>query len=468
MLNPEHTTAAQPVPTAIPPKQAPVSLGGGWDALLAAPPPQAPAAAAARAPPAPAPAPIGPPLDWPRVVQEHKAARAAAARREPTNTVVLDHHNKEWGADVTAARTRIGAMAASYFFCGLAKSTQDAQDSAVRSYTLFCDLLHYDGFPAAATEDLIIAFSVWSSTRILAESITKYVGHVRSKHLELGLTMPTNEQMPRWRRVMRGIEYIQRAAKDGRVRLPITWSVLVRIIQSKWVWFDALPPAARPGIYSLKHPALSTALFCTAFFGCCRPGEVSVRTTSHGIVTSPLLWEHCVFHDDRYGDGTREVVLYLPFRKSVQFDPTRCDIAFGEIDHEQACGYKALRAMRALREQAGEQLTGKSPLFAVKNSKGQIVPVTYELMVAAMTEDLERAGYSSKEYKGHSFRLGAATTFALNGVPDHLIQDLGGWSRNSQVYKIYLGRAPQEQRAKMTAFLTRPYAPWHDLMPRTQ
>ncbi|XP_050409496.2 uncharacterized protein LOC126824338 [Patella vulgata] len=38
---------------------------------------------------------------------------------------------------------------------------------------------------------------------------------------------------------------------------------------------------------------------------------------------------------------------------------------------------------------------------------------------------LIRFGIDSSQYSGHSFRIGAATSAARQGVPDHLIQSLG-------------------------------------------
>ena len=39
-------------------------------------------------------------------------------------------------------------------------------------------------------------------------------------------------------------------------------------------------------------------------------------------------------------------------------------------------------------------------------------------------------------YSGHSFRIGAATTAAQQGLPDHLIKTMGRWSSNA--YLLYV------------------------------
>ena len=80
-------------------------------------------------------------------------------------------------------------------------------------------------------------------------------------------------------------------------------------------------------------------------------------------------------------------------------------------------------------------------------------------MTTALQNDLLAAGYDATHYKGHSFRIGAATTMAFNGVPDHVIKDMGGWSRDSKAFYLYVGKAPQEVRIHMSAFLARAYVP---------
>ena len=53
---------------------------------------------------------------------------------------------------------------------------------------------------------------------------------------------------------------------------------------------------------------------------------------------------------------------------------------------------------------------------------------------------LRLAGIQAENYAGHSFRIGAATTAANQGLSDSLIKTLGRWE--SAAYMLYI-RTPQ-------------------------
>ena len=56
--------------------------------------------------------------------------------------------------------------------------------------------------------------------------------------------------------------------------------------------------------------------------------------------------------------------------------------------------------------------------------------------MASMRTALSRAGYTAKDYAGHSFHIGAATTAAERGIQDSLMKTLGRWE--SSVYTRYI------------------------------
>ena len=68
-------------------------------------------------------------------------------------------------------------------------------------------------------------------------------------------------------------------------------------------------------------------------------------------------------------------------------------------------------------------------------------PLTRERFVMAVRSALQSQGLEASSYAGHSFRIGAATTAAHNGVPDSLIKTMGRWE--SSAYTLYI-RTPRQ------------------------
>ncbi len=70
--------------------------------------------------------------------------------------------------------------------------------------------------------------------------------------------------------------------------------------------------------------------------------------------------------------------------------------------------------------------------------------LTRENFVAAIREALTMAGIKATDYAGHSFRIGAATTAARQGIQDSLIKTLSRWE--SSAYTRYIRTAPETLR----------------------
>ena len=82
------------------------------------------------------------------------------------------------------------------------------------------------------------------------------------------------------------------------------------------------------------------------------------------------------------------------------------------------------------------------PLFLFQNGQ----PLSHALLMDWLLASANIPG----NFSSHSFRIGAATVAARNGVPDHLIQALGRWS--SSAYQLYI-RTPSESLAALSTKL---------------
>jgi site-specific recombinase XerD len=74
------------------------------------------------------------------------------------------------------------------------------------------------------------------------------------------------------------------------------------------------------------------------------------------------------------------------------------------------------------------------------------VPLTRTYLSERLRRLLSDAGIPGN-LSSHSFRIGAATSAALAGVPDNLIQTLGRWS--SSAYLTYI-RTPRSLLSNLT------------------
>ena len=79
--------------------------------------------------------------------------------------------------------------------------------------------------------------------------------------------------------------------------------------------------------------------------------------------------------------------------------------------------------------------SSNSPAFGTfTNNKFR--PITHSVFTCTLRTLLDKAGYDSSAYSGHSFRRGGATWAFSSGVPGELIQVHGDW--HSDAYLLYL------------------------------
>ena len=86
---------------------------------------------------------------------------------------------------------------------------------------------------------------------------------------------------------------------------------------------------------------------------------------------------------------------------------------------------------------------GAGPLFRFLDGS----PLSRSAVVERVRAALTAAGIDPTPFSGHSFRIGAATSAAANGVEDSMIQTLGRWK--SDAYLRYV-RIPREQLAAVS------------------
>ena len=181
-------------------------------------------------------------------------------------------------------------------------------------------------------------------------------------------------------------------------RLPITLSILRNILRQV--------PALCSSAYETH---LFTAMCSTAFFAFLRIGEITVCSRSPSVLhigqvvkmvepSGFIAGLKITFHDFKHSYNQRPVVLTLSRRSDI------CPV-------QNLLEYLSVRGLT------------DGPLFRMPS--GSAVPRTSFTKFLSML--FRGCGLDTMKYKGHSFRIGAATFAAECGFSDAQIRAMGRW-----------------------------------------
>lgn len=206
--------------------------------------------------------------------------------------------------------------------------------------------------------------------------------------------------------LMRIIEGMKKVGPVGRIRLPISLSLLevlcLRI------------PAVCNGSYECL---LFVAAYCLAFFGFFRVGEITVtkKEYTHRVLAISDVWV-----DVKAG----VLLLRLRFSKTDQ-SGKGVNIKIQSSD-SNVCPVGNMIKYLAVRPKI------QGPLFCHLNGK----PLTRYQFSAVLNKVLMLCNVNFQQYKSHSFRIGAATSAAKLGHSADMIKVAGRWS--SEAYRTYI------------------------------
>ena len=314
-----------------------------------------------------------------------------------------------------------------YFQNGLAASTRRAYGSAKSRYSRFCSSNCLSPLPAS--EHQLCQFVSHLANENLCHSTIKcYLSAIRHLHVAEGYGDPNICNMARLEQVLKGIKSIQAKSSKKPTRLAITPELLLKMRQ---VWMRGNGSGSWDNIM-----LWAASLLC--FFGFLRSGEITVPTDAgfdEGV--------HLTFNDLSV-DCTENPQVIRVRIKASKTDPFRvgADIFIGRTDND-LCPVAAVLAFMALRG------PGPGPFFRFRDGK----PLTRSRLVTKLKESIQAAGVNCTAYSGHSFRSGAATTAARQGIGDATIKMLGRWK--SSAYQLYI-KTPREQLAAVSRALAHP------------
>ena len=284
-----------------------------------------------------------------------------------------------------------------YAAAAIAPSTRRTYSAAEKKYLTFCTLHRWD--PVPASDMTLSCFATHLTHTVRPQSIHVYLAAVRHMHAEFGLPDPTADAdlLPR---VLRGIKRSIGCAGDHRrTRLPITFAVLRRIA-------DAISQSQ----HLHQDKLMLKAAVLLAFFGFLRCAEF----------TSPPTGFDPSAHATK-GDITWTPGGPLLFRiKQSKTDPFRNGhtVTIGRAE----APYCPVTAVLAYLVSSGQKEA--APLFQYWSGS----PLSRQAFTQEVRRLLLTAGVTNaRQYAGHSFRIGAATTAAAAGVPDWMIRAMGRW-----------------------------------------
>ena len=293
----------------------------------------------------------------------------------------------------------------SYLMASLSQNSKRTYSSGEKHFINFCGHLKLNPSQALpANESTLIYFAVYLAKTLKVGTIKTYLAGVRNLHVLNGFDLPL-KQFVRLQYVLRGIKRVQGVSK--RVRLPITIHHLTM--------FDLLMPRAH------QDNIMVWAAFTLAFFGFLR---ISEFTCSNHF--NPNL--HLTTSDIRFFPSFTSPHYMTVEIKASKTDPFRkgMTLVIGKTS-QVTC---PVNAMKKYLDTIPKSCKG--PLFVYANGKR----LTRQHLTRELRYLLSRLGLNSSNYAGHSFRIGAATSAAVSGLPSWLINTLGKWT--SDYFETYI------------------------------
>ena len=274
----------------------------------------------------------------------------------------------------------------------IAPTSRRTYSTAEKRYFSFCK--QHQLQPLPATDIVLSYFAAHLSLTVQPSTVRVYMSAVRNLHVEEGLQYPTGSSTL-LSRVLKGIE---RTPSSPRPRQPITTPVLRQLCERVRV------NTRRP----LHDRRMLCAAMAVAFHGFLRCGELVGLTPG----------------DITVGTDSSSMTVHLKHSKT----DTRgqgVDILIGRSTDATICPIRLYTQYQQIRLSAAGS---KGSLFTYKSGTS----LTKERLTEELRTLLALNGCTNyRHYASHSFRIGAATSAAVTGVPEWLIRRMGRWDSDA-------------------------------------
>ncbi|XP_071146703.1 integrase/recombinase xerD homolog isoform X2 [Mytilus edulis] len=284
----------------------------------------------------------------------------------------------------------------------VAPNTSKVYQQALRSFKEFRTLFQFEDLWPIPLHHITNYIAYMSFTGTAASTVKSYISGLSFFSKINNYTDCFNTFVVR--KLLEGMKRSQNRPKD--VRLPITLDLLLKI--------NNVLPAVCHNDFETK---LFQASFSLAFSGFLRVGELTAdhkhaSTQSHAIE----------YNDIKINLSSIEIRLRSSKTDQCCTGTTIViDVRPGDV-----CAVFALRNYLKVRPNVAGQL------FCHFDG----TPVTRYQFSGVLKKSLNVLGLSQGKYSSHSFRIGAATSAAMNGLSDSEIQAMGRWK--SDAFRSYI------------------------------
>ncbi|XP_048753445.2 uncharacterized protein LOC125664646 [Ostrea edulis] len=232
-----------------------------------------------------------------------------------------------------------------------------------------------------------------------ASSIASHISALSYVHKLLDVKDPTQSFIVK--KLLRGCHKLN-PSKDSR--LPVTKEILCKLLNAT----DFTVPQA-------LNKLLLKALYLLSFNAFLRLGEVVIKSPSDCI---KVIQVQDVSFQMKGKDPLSLQIAIHHHKSQKNSDPVI--ITIQSNPHSAHCPVLSLyRYKSSFPHTSG-------PLFQFTSG----VPVPYSYVCGQLSKAAIFAGLDPRRYKGHSFRIGAATHAAQLGFSENYIQHLGRWNSN--------------------------------------
>lgn len=285
---------------------------------------------------------------------------------------------------------------------GIAASTLKSYDFAWKIFAMFCASLHLPLKPVTISAVCAFICHCMDVRQFKPQYVRGLVAGIQFNARCSDPSFPSLFSNPSIKLLLRGISKVSPSSLDNK--RPITLSILHKMLC-----------VLRQGYFSPYVDSLLDCSFLLAFYGFLRSGEFTTSSNSFDP-TRDVSFSDLTFHPDFFS-------LFLKHSKAGG----ACSVVIARID-SQYCPYKSM--CKFLKKRPFSDPC--APLFLTPDSN----PMSKSWFSYHLKQVLLRCNISPKHYSGHSFRIGAATSAAMQGLPSASLQQLGRWS--SSAYASYV------------------------------